>query len=119
MDYYSQFPAPSLIERTADVLRALHTKFSDLCAYENIVEKAVMETEPGSYSGWAVFGRRSAIQLASARLTLYKDGLVPKLSSNLFLIMAIVALQRRFRHKTWSKGGALYEKLHGKTLVGK
>ncbi len=119
MDYYSYFPAPSLNERIADVLRVLGTRFSHLQAYDSIVRQAVTETEPGSYSGWAVFGRKGAAQLATTRLTSYQQNLLPRLKSSMYLLMAIVAFQRKLRHRLWSEKGALYKKLQIDTPVGK
>ena len=120
LDYYSSMPPPCLERRILDVKeQSACQPYKHLHSLTSIVEGAVKDTDPGSYTGWAVFGLKEATAKAEIRLCLYISSLEHNFVNIANYLLAIMKLQRAFRNSQWSPRGTLYNRLRKTTRVGK
>lgn len=81
--------------------------------------RAVLDTEPGSLTGWHVFTKRETTEKAKLRMQLYTNSIGRYFPQAVLALIVLVKCQRRIRDWLWMPGGALYRKQQKETMVGK
>ena len=119
MDYYSQFPPPPFPQRVAQVAEAITGPDRNLKSFPSIVSGAVALTQPGSLTGWSVFGIREATEAVRHKLDAYKEGIRSKPVTAALALICVIRIQRSFRARVWREGGQLYKNLTKTTMVGR
>jgi len=123
LDYYSNHPPPTIPERIENIMKSNKLQqYKKLTVYEDTIKYFVNKVDPGSYTGYFIFGRKNIEEKCLYFFETYTES-IENIQKKILRISLLKILFnnyiKKWLEKAYSPNGCMMKKVSNRTLVGK